>query len=63
MIAFVIDNIYAMIDELVFKQTVCISTGKECDPLLADLFLYSYQTDFKQGLLKENEMKIARLIL
>ena len=29
-------------------------------PLLADYFLYSYETDFMQGLLKKNEKKIAR---
>jgi hypothetical protein len=31
-----------------------------CAPLLADLFLYSYEADFIQGLLKKNEMKLAR---
>ena len=29
-------------------------------PLLADLFLYSYEADFIQGLLKKNERKLAR---
>jgi hypothetical protein len=27
-------------------------------PLLADLFLYSYEADFIQGLLKKNEKKL-----
>jgi hypothetical protein len=31
-----------------------------CDPLLSDLFLYSYEADFIQGLLKKNEKKLAR---
>jgi hypothetical protein len=31
-----------------------------CAPLLADLFLYSYEADFIQGLLKKNEKKLAR---
>jgi hypothetical protein len=31
-----------------------------CVPLLADLFLYSYEADFIQGLLKKNEKKLAR---
>jgi hypothetical protein len=34
--------------------------GTNCAPLLADLFLYSYETDFIQGLLKKNEKKLAR---
>ena len=34
--------------------------GSNCASLLADLFLYSYQTDFIQGLLKANGKKLAR---
>ena len=34
--------------------------GTNCAPLLADVFLYSYETDFIQGLLKNNEKKPAR---
>jgi hypothetical protein len=34
--------------------------GTNCAPLLADLFLYSYEVDFIQGLLKKNEKKLAR---
>jgi hypothetical protein len=34
--------------------------GKNCAPLLADLFLYSYEADFIQGLLKKNEKKLPQ---
>ena len=34
--------------------------GTNCAPLLADLFLYSYEADFIQGLLKKNQKKLAR---
>jgi len=34
--------------------------GTNCAPLLADLFLYSYEAHFIQGLLKKNEEKLAR---
>jgi hypothetical protein len=34
--------------------------GTNCAPLLADLFLYSYEADFIQGLLRKNEKKLAR---
>jgi hypothetical protein len=34
--------------------------GTNCAPLLADLFLYSCEVDFIQGLLKKNEKKLAR---
>jgi len=41
----------------VFQQTVGIPMGNNCAPLLAELFLYSYETDFIQGLLKKNEKR------
>jgi hypothetical protein len=40
--------------------TVGIPMGTNCVPLLADLFLYSYEADFIQELLKKNERKLAR---
>ena len=43
-----------------FQQTVGIPNGTNCAPLLADLFLYSYQADFIQRLLKKNEKKLTR---
>ena len=33
--------------------------GTNCAPLLADLFLYSYEADFIQGRLKKNKKKLA----
>jgi hypothetical protein len=44
----------------VFQQTIGISMGTNCAPLLADLFLYSYEADFIQGLFKKNEKQLAR---
>jgi hypothetical protein len=38
----------------------CVFQHTNCAPLLADLFLYSYEADFIQGLLKKNEKKLAR---
>jgi hypothetical protein len=43
-----------------FQQTVDIPMGINCAPLLADLFVYSYEADFIQGLVKKNEKKLAR---
>jgi hypothetical protein len=42
----------------VFQQTVGIPMGTNCAPFLTDLFLYSYEADFIQGLLKKNEKKL-----
>ena len=55
-----IDNIFVIIGGRVFQKTVGIPIGTNGAPLLADLFLYSYEADFIQGLLKKNEKKLAR---
>ena len=60
MLKFLIDNIFVMFGRRLFQQTVGISMGPSCAPLLADLLLYSYEADFIQGLLKKNEKKLAR---
>jgi len=60
MLEFVIDHIFAMFSGRVFQQTVGISMGTNCAPLLANLFLYSYEADLIQGLLKKNVKKLAR---
>jgi hypothetical protein len=41
-------------------STVGIPMGTNCAPLLADLFLYSYEADIMQRLLKKNEKKLDR---
>ena len=60
MFEFLIDNIFAMFGGRVFQQTISIPMSTNCAPLLADLFLYSCEADFIQGLLKKNEKKLAR---
>ena len=60
MLEFLIDNIFVIFGGRVFQQTVGIPMGTNCVPLLADLFLYSYEADLIQGLLKKNEKKLAR---
>ena len=44
----------------VFQRTVGIPMGTNWAPLLADLFRYSYEAVFIQGLLKKNEKKLSR---
>ena len=46
----------------VFQQTVGIPIGTNCAPPLADLFLYSHEAYFIQGLLKKSERKLARSV-
>ena len=37
-----------------------IPTGTNCAPLLADLFLYSYENEFLDKLIKEGKRKLVR---
>jgi hypothetical protein len=50
MLEFLIDNIFVSFGGTLFQQVVGIPMGTNCAPLLADLFLYSYESD--QNVLK-----------
>ena len=41
-----VDNIYLKFGGQLFRQTVGVPMGTNCAPLLADLFLYSYENEF-----------------
>jgi hypothetical protein len=43
-----------------FQQVVGIPMGTNCAPFLADLFLYSYESEFHQKLLKDKKIHEAR---
>jgi hypothetical protein len=53
-------DIFSMLE--FFIDNIGIPMGTNCAPLLADLFYYSYEADFIQGLLKKNETKLVRSI-
>ena len=43
----------------VFQQIVGIPMGTNCAPLLADIFLYSYEAEFIQSLFSTGKKKLA----
>jgi hypothetical protein len=45
-LGFLIDNIYVVFGDQVFQQLAGIPMGTNCAPLLANLFLYSYEAEF-----------------
>ena len=47
---FLIDNIYAEFGGHGYQQTAGIPMGTNCVPLVADLYLHSYEVDFIQHL-------------
>ena len=59
MIEFLVDNTYVRFGGQLFRQMVGIPMGTNCAPLLADLFLYSYENEFLDELNKEGKRKLA----
>ena len=57
MLNFLIDNIFVQLGDQVFQQSIGIPMGTNCAPLLADLFLYSYESEFMQNLQKHGTKK------
>ena len=60
MIEFLVDNIYVSFGGQLLRQMVGIPMGTNCASLLADLFLYSYENEFLDKLIKEGKRKLAR---
>jgi hypothetical protein len=60
MLEFLIDKIFVSFGGTLFQQVVGIQMGTNCAPLLADLFLYSYESEFLQKLVKDKKIHEAR---
>ena len=60
MTEFLVDNIFVTFGGQLFRQTVGFPMRTNCSPLLADLFLYSYENEFLDKLIKEGKRKLAR---
>ena len=59
MLDFLVDNIFVVFAGKIFQQIVGIPMGTNCAPLLADIFLYSYEAEFIQSLLSTGKKKLA----
>jgi hypothetical protein len=55
-----IDNTYVTVGNKIFKQCIGIPMGTDCAPYLANLFLYSYEFDFMNKLLKDKNWVMLR---
>ena len=60
MVEFLIDNIFVKFGECLFCQLIGIPLGTNCAPLLADLFLYSYESEFLDSMMRSGHRKLAR---
>ena len=59
MLEFLVDNIFVVFAGKVFQQIIGIPMGTKCAPLLADIFLYSYEAEFIQSLLSAGKKRLA----
>ena len=59
MLAFLDDSIFVVFRGKVFQQIVGIPMSTNFAPLLADIFLYSYQAEFIQSLISTGKIKLA----
>ena len=57
MLEILVDNIFVVFGGKVFQQIVGIPMGTNCAPLLADIFLYSYEAEFIHSLLSTGKKK------
>ena len=62
MLNFLIDNIFVQFGRRLFQQTFGIPMVTNCVPLLADLFLYSHEADFLDGLIKNKDKKTSQIL-
>ena len=60
MIEFLIDNIFVRFGGRLFRQVIGIPMGTNCAPLLADLFLYSYESEFFDNMIRCGHRKLSR---
>jgi hypothetical protein len=49
-------NIFVSFGGTLFQQVIGIPMGTNCAPLLANLFLYSYESEFLQKLVKDKKI-------
>ena len=59
-IDFLIDDIVVQFGGHLFRQVIGIPMGNNCAPLLADLFLYSYENEFLDNMIRSGHRRLAR---
>ena len=60
MIEIIIDNTFVQFGGRLFHQAIGIPMRTNCDPLLADLFLYSYDNEFLDNVIRSGHRRLVR---
>ena len=59
-LSFLLDNIYIRFGTKLYRQIVGITMGKNCAPLVADLFSFCYERDFMKDLSSDNQADVIK---
>ena len=59
MVDYLIDHIYVTCGDNLFRQKIGIPMGTDCAPFLANLFLYYYEWQFMDRLIKAKDYSTA----
>ena len=54
-----IENIFVQFGGRLFRQMIGIPMGTNCAPLLAGLFLYSYENEFLDNMIRSDHRRLA----
>ena len=57
-LVYLLDNIFIRFDTKLYRQIIGIPMCTNCAPLVADLFLFCYESDFMTSLSPENQADI-----
>ena len=57
-----LDNIFIRFETKVYRQIICIPMGINCAPLVADLFLFCYESDFMNFLSQVHQADIIEAV-
>ena len=57
-LSYLLNNIYILFGNKLYKQIVGIPMGTNCAPRVADLFLFCYERDFMTSLSDDNQSDI-----
>ena len=60
MVEFLIDNIFVKFGGCLFRLVIGIPVGTNCAPLLAYLFLYSYESEFLDNMIRSGHRRLVR---
>ena len=55
---FLLDNLFIIVGDSLFKQTIGIPMGTNCAVFLANLYLFTYEFDFMKRLVSANTCPI-----